>query len=94
MPIVIGTTGVGVDANNARRLGVVLPVKEEQFYIGGPARENTEVDAIASECGAKRRAVTRSRASVRALTARRYRGIAGLDFILGNTNHGFTSQSA
>ena len=52
MPIVVRAITNGIDGNDSCRLGVILPVKEQQLDAGGLAGENTEVDAIGANRGA------------------------------------------
>jgi hypothetical protein len=56
MPIVVGTISDGIDVNDSCRPGVVFPLKKQQLYACGFAGENTKVDAIGCDRGAKGRA--------------------------------------
>jgi hypothetical protein len=48
MPVVVGTIDGGVDADDARGLGVVDAIEQQQLDPGGMLRENAEVHPVAA----------------------------------------------
>ena len=57
VPVVVRPVADRIEADHARRPGVIFPVKKQQLHACGAAGEDAEIDATVNDGGAKRTAV-------------------------------------